>query len=63
MSAPQQFCDDCHGVGKLGKRFDPAWQNDLAGYRTRTREVGFFGVPEARRVEQLILDTFKEKAA
>lgn len=33
------------------------------GYRTRTREVGFFGVPEARRVEQLILDTFKEKAA
>lgn len=33
------------------------------GHRTRTREVGFFGVPEARRVEQLILDTFKEKAA
>ncbi len=33
------------------------------GYRTYTREVGFFGIPDARRVEQLILDTFKEKTA
>lgn len=32
------------------------------GYSTRSRDVGFFGIPDARRVEQLILDTFKEKA-
>lgn len=38
-SAPQQLCDDCHGVGNLGKQFLPQWTKDLSGYRTRTRDA------------------------
>lgn len=37
FSAPQDTCDECHfGAGKLVPQFDPAWQQDLSGYATRT---------------------------
>lgn len=29
------------------------------GYSTRTRKVGFFGIPDVRTVEQLVMTTFK----
>lgn len=32
------------------------------GYSTRTRDVGFFGIPDAREVEQLIIRTFQQEA-
>ncbi|MEZ6036969.1 MAG: cytochrome c3 family protein [Planctomycetota bacterium] len=36
-SAPQDNCDDCHtGLGRLQRRFAPAWQKDLSAAATRT---------------------------
>lgn len=39
VSAPQQECDACHLPGNLTRQFLDGWQNDLAGYRTRTRDA------------------------
>jgi hypothetical protein len=39
VSAPQQQCDACHGKGNLERNFAVGWQDDLGGYRTRTRDA------------------------
>ena len=49
------------GSGDLtfGTEIDPL----RSRYRPRLRKIGFFGIPDVRRVEQLMLDTFREQTA
>ncbi len=40
VSAPQRECDSCHaGTGLLQRQFTKGWEDDLGGYRTRTRDA------------------------
>lgn len=39
VSAPQQVCGECHVNGTLTPAFLAGWQQDLRGYRGRTRDA------------------------